>query len=617
MKRHITIFSKVLTFGVAAFMAALLVSGCGGSNLGDVLSPSTSVTSGQSVSAVTESVAELTDPNTGKATATEFVDTVPVGYFTNGLKIADSGATFLDMATCRQCHSSTYAGFSNTNHAIAWQKKAVTAQAQYGGISRFKDSLNKGTVYCAQCHSVTGPFIDIWNAEKGKYLTPTDGSVSAANAVKADHIYTKGKDIAAFGLDPIDETLLTSSGTTKILQFGGMLGTKTFKNYTEIPTEFQGIQCENCHGPASKHVKGGGDRGYIVGADRAARATTCNPCHDQYEEWAQSGHSKSLTGEPGHAVDNSKTSGGCAGCHTSEGFIRAVETMQEPKDFCASGNNTYSYCGEANVKGKGLYGKHAITCTVCHDPHSTGKGEQLRVSKEAICGKCHNSRYRVYYSGTTKKYDKIPGASRGVHQPQSEMFAGGSGGNGGVELSTSGAMSTYGYSTGTGTLKYKFVNMGGYMGATSCPDCHMHSRSDSAKNIKSLGHTFKPNGEACTSCHANYGEAKITEIQTAFTNTYNGLITRFNNMLKGNGVAGTAASTSGSYACSENGLSDDTKYRCCNGLAQDKGETKDKCSIAEYNLNIVRADHSKGVHNKPYADYLLKVSGDILTGLGY
>jgi predicted CXXCH cytochrome family protein len=557
---------------VAAFAAVVfLIAGCGGKSLDKVVAP----TSGET--GATQFVSESPDDMQAFSAIQIGNDAVAVTTFGGGASISTSGAAFLDMSTCENCHQSQYQGFLETNHNLAWEKKAVQIRPEYGK-SYFAQMASAGKKYCVQCHTVTAPFLDL---NENHTFEPASG------------------EVAPFGLSPSQ-----TAGT-----WGGVLNTATFTDYTQVPTEFKGIQCENCHGPASLHVGGNGDENYIVVKEQAWRASTCSYCHGQYNEWKKSMHSMAIstdaTANPAeHVLANVQgASGSCAGCHSGDGFIEAMEaTNVEPKDFNATGG--YSGAGKGTA---GYYGKVGITCAVCHDPHSKSNGEhQLRAPKDEFCGKCHNSRYRKYVSGGQTKYDKYPGQGRGPHQPQKEMWDGGTGGNGGVQISTaSNAISTWGFSTGTTTLKWAFVSGSKFMGETNCVDCHMYSYTDRTKGIEWLGHTFNPRTEACQTCHSGMDASSlIGNIQARFTKKYDSLSARLDNFITANMAAPDTTN------CSE-----PASGYCCNGMPS--GEARERCAVVEYNLKFLNADKSEGVHNEDYANKLFDICDSTLKELGY
>ena len=119
-------------------------------------------------------------------------------------------------------------------------------------------------------------------------------------------------------------------------------------------------------------------------------AELCGLCHNGshhgfYEEWAVSGHAKSLLAAGGSVKSNP----GCVKCHVAQNASAYVSG----KFFTGAD------------KGKDYYDKilvdpnspdiQPITCVACHDPHTAVNGvQQLRLpitAQVVVCDKCHNA----------------------------------------------------------------------------------------------------------------------------------------------------------------------------------------------------------------------------------
>jgi hypothetical protein len=133
----------------------------------------------------------------------------------------------------------------------------------------------------------------------------------------------------------------------------------------ELPTGFrsaattpglEGVQCENCHGPAANHAANYIDQTVLPRVELAA--TVCGGCHTgpqqpYYDEWTTSAHSQ----VPGQTVGtfpfipdmnplNVITN--CGQCHS--GSVRRSLLNAEPLPV-----------GDADMP---------VVCAVCHDPHA-------------------------------------------------------------------------------------------------------------------------------------------------------------------------------------------------------------------------------------------------------
>lgn len=198
-------------------------------------------------------------------------------------------------------------------------------------------------------------------------------------------------------------------------------------------TAYHDVQCENCHGPGLDHVESPDAPGSannpplahvgVLGpggaGDSASVAQSCAACHNQnsgpgvraYEEWASSGHARSIEEEPGVFVADNPS---CASCH-------------EGKASLASWGVSANYAERSLTGGENYLGQ---TCAVCHDPHGTAEdpltGEkipgQLRFPistpdvNQNLCMKCHQ-----------RRSVPDPASSRGPHSPQGPMLLGDAG----------------------------------------------------------------------------------------------------------------------------------------------------------------------------------------------
>jgi hypothetical protein len=150
-----------------------------------------------------------------------------------------------------------------------------------------------------------------------------------------------------------------------------------------------GIQCENCHGPASEHVK----TGEVAKLDATLSSNVCQPCHYSSDrhgigyQWASSAHATS-TYEGSQLQYTDRFT--CARCHTSQGYINEV----------IGGKPQPAVTGKLLVYPDPM----PVGCTTCHDPHTNNTPvkdpvtgaftyPQLRAQKiEQVCTGCHITR---------------------------------------------------------------------------------------------------------------------------------------------------------------------------------------------------------------------------------
>ena len=118
-----------------------------------------------------------------------------------------------------------------------------------------------------------------------------------------------------------------------------------FRSAAATP-QLEGVQCENCHGPAANHAANYIDPTVQPRVELAA--TVCGGCHTgpqtpNYDEWLTSGHAQVVEDmNPTNRIDT------CGRCHS--GSVRVALLKGEPLP-----------AGDADMP---------VVCAVCHDPHA-------------------------------------------------------------------------------------------------------------------------------------------------------------------------------------------------------------------------------------------------------
>lgn len=427
---------------------------------------------------------------------------------------------------CVACHSGgllaqNMTSFTNTPHATAFQRKIDDSTGHFGKN-------------CISCHAV--------------------GFDSNTNAVNGG----------------FDDVMLASGW-----QFPATL---TNGNWAAMPAALKNVanvQCENCHGPGSRHVVSDGILGNTNAISISMDSATCGQCHDakthhiKSPEWANSGHAVATRDPSGPGRE------GCVGCHTAKGFTARMKG-QTPTDT--------SY--------------EPIGCATCHDPHAIDNPHQLRYAGDinlmdgittvknagmgALCMKCHYGRRNAatYVETTTG------GSTFGPHHSnQADMLAGANG-------------ITYG--------KVIPSSAHGKSVENSCVGCHMQETAATDVGFTQVGgHTFKVAAnigtnrveltEACISCHGEMedfnmatqdydGDGVIMGVQ----DEVKGLLRQLAKLLPPVGVAKETISINSSW----------TKQQLRAG----------------FNWRFVGEEGSFGIHNTAFAVGLLKASIADLTG---
>jgi hypothetical protein len=130
--------------------------------------------------------------------------------------------------------------------------------------------------------------------------------------------------------------------------------------------QLEGVQCENCHGPAANHAANPGDPTVVPRVELAAQV--CGGCHSArltpasvvtrhplgfgFEDWSTSPHGAVVPDVLQSMASSASSISSCGRCHSGS----AREALLEGE------NPSTTLTNDFNV---------AITCAVCHDAHQT------------------------------------------------------------------------------------------------------------------------------------------------------------------------------------------------------------------------------------------------------
>jgi nitrate reductase cytochrome c-type subunit len=482
------------------------------------------------------------------------------GSGSTNVNINITGATYLGVTACASCHSgyfptiaSIYPTYTNTPHASFF-----TLAIQGLESSHYNSS-------CIQCH-VVGFDTNSLTADNG-------------------------------GFNDVAQEL----GWT-------FPATLTATNWSGMPSDLQdlsNIQCENCHGPGSEHVRYTGGLPANTNAIAVSfDAGACSQCHDDLPthyysaEWNNSLHAN-MTRTPSGSASRIA----CVRCHTAAGFIGYVANL-----------NT-------NVPYTTNYAYVPLTCQGCHDPHDASNPHQLRTSTVValsdgqvftnagaggFCFNCHTSRNGsvtnslVGYPALAVTWNG--GNAFGTHDsPQADMLEG-------VNAVT------YGQTIASAPHASVVTN--------TCVGCHMQTiaSTDPAFTLAG-GHTTKmsynvvTNGVTnvvavayvCAQCHGAVTNFNILVPDYVGYGYSQGIQTQVQILLN---QLSTLLPPSG-YQANANNYVADGKVKS----PSSQTNWPAKFLQAAYNYQFVSNDGSLGVHNGPFAVGLLKASIANLTGI--
>lgn len=214
--------------------------------------------------------------------------------------------------------------------------------------------------------------------------------------------------------------------------------------------------CESCHGPASKHVEGGGGRavGQLMNFTKTVanetRNAVCLQCHTRGTTalWHGSTHDQRKLA----CVDCHAVHGGnhkllqqpsqqqlCTKCHQQvrQSLMKSSHhPLREEKMQCTSCHNPHGTqtqrlisansvndkCYECHGEKRGpfLFEHPPVreSCLNCHDPHGSSHEPMLVVKKPLLCQRCHSNQFHPSTLYTRSTNQAAAGLSVNAMQPQ-------------------------------------------------------------------------------------------------------------------------------------------------------------------------------------------------------
>jgi len=382
-----------------------------------------------------------------------------------------------------------------------------------------------------------------------------------------------------------------------------------FVSLSKTP-QLAGVQCENCHGPAGNHAANPNDFTVVPRVDIAA--TVCGGCHTgpmqpTYEEWNTSGHAAVVPDALQVMASSTNNISSCGRCHSGSVRLALIK-----------GQNPIALTNDLNV---------AITCAVCHDPHSTNANPaQVRnpvystnyfsLSTSAvftnvyaantninICGQCHNSRGAAWTD-----------ASRPPHSSLQYNFLLGSVGQLWDGVTDSPALFNPGTHAG-------LPNPGSFYLTNQCAGCHMQPDAAPA-NLHS--HTFAVTSDnVCLNCHAfdpGHSAPNISnQVTTVLILLNQWAATQAPSALQTNGNVLWEYTAPGGLLLQTNSLGYATGWTLANPVnytgpnAAGQALIPDNIKKARFDLYLVVNDGSLGTHNWIFAYNLLSSAQSMIN----
>lgn len=321
------------------------------------------------------------DP-TGSLTGDDFLDALQEAYedkFGTHNTAAVQGASYVGSDACQSCHDAIYSDFMNSGHPYKLTFVGGDGTSGSGTAPTYPTFVDWGAGFdfanMVVDSGLTAPssFDDVSYVIGGygwkvRFMN-VDGYIITGDGVQWNLpnpgytgeqswvAYHSGENGKEYNCGKCHTTGYSDSKTPPNGALPGIVG----------GWEFEGIQCEECHGPGSVHV------------------TTANDPNSTEEEIVNS------------IVYNADSSL-CGRCHTrdsqnriaaSGGFIKHHEQYDELLGINPD-DSTLAWNGE--------HAKNGIGCNTCHDPHKTViYAEALGFSPEKIeCEACHANKVGAF-----------------------------------------------------------------------------------------------------------------------------------------------------------------------------------------------------------------------------
>lgn len=386
-----------------------------------------------------------------------------------------------------------------------------------------------------------------------------------------------------------------------------------FTNITQTP-QLAGVQCENCHGPAARHVASPDDPTVVPRVDIAAQV--CGGCHSgshqpTYEEWSSSGHGAVVADVLASMTRSAGSISSCGRCHSGSARLALMDGQ----------NPSVTEANDYNVP---------ITCAVCHDPHrQTGWTNSLNgvitftntltgvatVITNAELGPVYTNQLRSALASTENFSLATSAVFTNVYNPNINLCGQCHNARGAVWTDTSRAPHhSPQYNLLIGTVGELATGPTPGLPAThsrlekQCAECHMQTTNSST------GHTFSVvTYQLCYNCHTDpAGLIKFTtnSIASQIQETKFYLDYWATNVapvaipgLQQYGVYAWEYSTPGDLSPGGSGPS-----------TADQALIPDDIKKARFDLYLVLYDGSYGVHNAPYDVELLQAANSWVLG---
>ncbi|MGH9522004.1 MAG: DmsE family decaheme c-type cytochrome [Terriglobales bacterium] len=244
--------------------------------------------------------------------------------------------------------------------------------------------------------------------------------------------------------------------------------TKSFQNTPHFALIKDGKHgCEDCHGPGSAHVEGGGDPTKIIRLETLSAAQASDRC--------MSCHQANLENANFHQSIHLSAGVGCLSCHSPHHATAPTNLLVKAQPLLCYGCHTQQKAEFARPF-RHRVDVGLLQCTDCHNPHGTQTQKQLRTVASGfdICTKCHTEKKGPFV------FEHPPVKQEGCtscHVPHG--------------------------STNPRLLRVSFVN-------NLCLQCHTAVAGNNIPGIPSF-HNQNTKYQSCTTCHTQIHGSNFDE----------------------------------------------------------------------------------------------------------
>jgi len=400
-----------------------------------------------------------------------------------------------------------------------------------------------------------------------------------------------------------------------------------FTNVSRTPL-LEGVQCENCHGPADVHAGNPAFPPAVPQVDLAAQV--CGGCHSarlapaevvahhpvsfSFEDWSMSPHSAVVPDVLQEMAASTNDISSCGRCHSGSARIALLEGE----------NPGVTVTNDYDV---------AITCAVCHDPHTTHvwtnvlngvitftnqlTGNVASITNDEL-GPIYTNQLRNPYASTNDFVMTTSASFTNSYNPTVNVCAQCHNDRGAAWTDTSRSPHhSPQYNMLLGTVGVLANGTSPNFPSThsrlemQCAECHMQTATNNAS-----GHTFEvASYQLCLNCHSD--PAGLVAFVTNNTSMQIQQTKALLDMWATNDAPAELRTNYGTLAWEYTTPGDLSPGGVGPTNATQQALIPDDIKKARFDLYLVFYDGSYGVHNAPYDVELLQAAQNFVDGQLY